>query len=59
MNTGILDNLEFPYPPVSIQRKYLLLRNKVIETQRKKTHLESMSNDSFHSLSKKAFAGEL
>ncbi|WP_024297758.1 restriction endonuclease subunit S [Methylomicrobium lacus] len=59
MNTGILDNLEFPYPPVSIQSDYLLVRNKLLDTLKKAGYSEKLSNDAFGAISQKAFAGEL
>ncbi|MCU8163183.1 restriction endonuclease subunit S [Vibrio vulnificus] len=57
MNTGILDKLEFPYPPVELQRKFLKL---LADTEK---YLDKMPpsqwNDLFNSLSQKAFSGQL
>lgn len=59
MNTGILDNLEFPYPPISQQKKYVdfssrLNHHKVIIIKQ----LEQQEN-LFQSLQQRAFNGEL
>ena len=57
MNTGILDKLEFPYPPVELQRKFLKL---LADTEK---YLDKMSprqlSELFKSLSQKVFSGQL
>lgn len=59
MNTGILDDLEFPYPPASLQRDYLLMRNQVLKILKKNGRWEEMSNNSFSAISQRAFSGQL
>lgn len=59
MNTGILSNLKFPYPPPDIQKRYELI---VDEIGKQKNFL--MSNfdtlhELFESLQQRAFSGEL
>jgi restriction endonuclease S subunit len=59
MNTGILDKLEFPYPPIELQDQFLEIVGKV-ETlksyyQQSLTDLESL----YGALSQQAFKGEL
>ncbi|PSV47850.1 restriction endonuclease subunit S [Photobacterium sp. GB-36] len=57
MNTGILDKLELPYPPVELQRKFLKL---LADTEK---NLDKMSPRQlsllFNALSQKAFSGQL
>lgn len=59
MNTGILDNLEFPYPPIELQDQFTIIVEKVkmIESryQQSLIDLESL----YGALSQKAFKGEL
>ncbi|MGR3134848.1 restriction endonuclease subunit S [Vibrio vulnificus] len=57
MNTGILDKLEFPYPPLPLQQKFVQILDDVnayIEKQEDKK-IETL----FASLSQKAFSGQL
>jgi len=57
MNTGILDKLEFPYPPIELQEKFLKL---LADTER---YLDKVSpnqfSELFDSLSQKAFSGQI
>jgi type I restriction enzyme, S subunit len=59
MNTGILDKLEFPCPPIELQKQYVSIVEKVegIKThyQHSLTELEKL----YGALSQKAFKGEL
>ena len=59
MNTGILDNLEFPYPPIELQDQFTAIVEKVevlkSRYQQSLTDLESL----YGALSQKAFKGEL
>lgn len=59
MNTGILDKLEFPYPPTELQNQFATIVEKVesLKThyQQSLTDLESL----YGALSQKAFKGEL
>ena len=59
MNTGVLDNLEFPYPPPDLQRDFVAIAAKV---DRLKSHYQSNLSDLenlYDALSQKAFKGEL
>ncbi|MDN3390718.1 restriction endonuclease subunit S [Pseudoalteromonas sp. APC 3691] len=59
MNTGILDKLEFPYPPLELQDKF---ENIVKKTEEIRTNYELSLIDLetlYSSLSQKAFKGEL
>lgn len=59
MNTGILDNLEFPYPPLPLQQKFA----EVIENiEQQKAQAEASGKESealFQSLLQSAFKGDL
>ncbi|MBA5869424.1 MAG: restriction endonuclease subunit S [Nitrospira sp. CR2.1] len=59
MNTGILDTLKFPYPPLEMQKKFRVIV-EVIEMQRSRhvAHLTEMKM-LFTSLQHRAFRGEL
>lgn len=59
MNTGVLDSLEFPYPPIELQSQFANVVHKVEEIkssyQQSLTGLEAL----YGTLSQKAFKGEL
>ena len=59
MNTGILDKLEFPYPPTELQDQFAIIVEKVeglkFRYQQSLTDLEKL----YGALSQKAFKGEL
>jgi type I restriction enzyme S subunit len=59
MNTGVLDSLEFPYPPIELQNQFANVVHKVEEIkssyQQSLTGLEAL----YGTLSQKAFKGEL
>ena len=59
MNTGVLDILEFPYPPIALQNQFAAIVEKVegIKTryQQNLTELENL----YGVVSRKAFKGEL
>ncbi|ENL6073462.1 restriction endonuclease subunit S [Vibrio cholerae] len=59
MNTGILDQLEFPYPPVEEQQKYIQFRSKLDDEIERLTSLKNEHECNFNSLMQKAFKGEL
>lgn len=59
MNVGVLDTLEFPYPPIPLQIKYLNVRNKVIGVIKKEEKSKKGLACTFDSLSQKAFLGQL
>ncbi|UCV15615.1 restriction endonuclease subunit S [Quatrionicoccus australiensis] len=59
MNTGVLDSLEFPYPPIKLQDQFAEVAHKVEEIkssyQQSLDHLETL----YGALSQRAFKGEL
>lgn len=59
MNTGVLDSLEFPYPPIELQNQFAEIAHTVEEIktryQKSLTDLEAL----YGALSQKAFKGEL
>ncbi|MEZ8950773.1 restriction endonuclease subunit S [Vibrio sp. 10N.247.311.18] len=57
MNTGILDKLEFPYPPIELQDKFIEVLKWINSNLDKQVNSEL--NELFESLSQKAFSGEL
>lgn len=59
MNTGILNTLEFPYPPVELQKKYLEIRNKVMEMVDDENSSSDQCTVAFRSISQRAFNGSL
>ena len=59
MNTGILDNLEFPYPPKDTQLRYIEFRDKLDQQFDQLNKLKSAYNEQFNALMQKAFKGEL
>ena len=59
MNVGVLDTLEFPYPPIHLQEKYLDVRKKVIGVLKKEGNSKKSLACTFDSLSQKAFSGQL
>jgi type I restriction enzyme S subunit len=59
MNTGILDKLDFPYPPLSLQGQFqTVLQNIESQKQQAESSLEQ-SEALFQSLLQRAFKGEL
>jgi type I restriction enzyme, S subunit len=59
MNTGILDKLEFPYPPIKLQKEYLAIRSKLLNSFEVVKVSDNKISEVFNSISQKAFAGEL
>jgi len=59
MNTGILDNLEFPYPPMKEQLKYRKFRGELDRQINCLKQLKIEQELNFNSLMQKAFNGEL
>lgn len=57
MNTGILDSIEFPYPPIRLQDKYLNIKKSVLAANERSGQYEI--GLLFDSLSQKAFSGLL
>jgi type I restriction enzyme S subunit len=59
MNTGVLDSLEFPYPPVALQDRFSTIVEKVEGI--KSRYLQSLTDFEtlYGSLSQQAFKGEL
>ncbi len=59
MNTGILDKLEFPYPPITLQNQFTTIVEKVESIE---YHYQQSLSDFevfYGALSQKAFKGEL
>ena len=55
MNTGILDELKFPYPSVELQMKFVEAREQVEQTKQKmRTSLDEMDNQ-FNALMQRYF----
>jgi type I restriction enzyme S subunit len=59
MNTGVLDALEFPYPPIEEQLKYVTFREMVDFQIQMLQELKAQYEEEFNSLMQKAFKGEL
>lgn len=59
MNTGILDNIEFPYPPMEEQLKYIKFRETLDLQIGCLNLLKGEQELNFNSLTQKAFKGEL
>lgn len=59
MNTGVLDSLELPYPPIELQDRFAAIASKVESI--KALYKESVVNleTLFNSLTQQAFKGEL
>ena len=59
MNTGILDSIKFPYPPIELQNQFAQIVKKVEGIKNKyQESLQELEN-LYASLSQKAFKGEL
>ncbi|MEG1463054.1 MAG: hypothetical protein RSC48_08070, partial [Anaerorhabdus sp.] len=59
MNTGILDNLEFPYPPIEIQNEYMKIYTNIHKQKEVLLNSASQFDDLFNALQQKAFNGKL
>lgn len=59
MNTSILDSLEFPYPPRSVQRRFVEIVQTVEKQKGELTRHSAESESLFVSLQSRAFKGEL
>lgn len=59
MNTGILDKLEFPYPPIELQKLYASIAEKVEGIKSRYQQSLSEFENLYGALSQKAFKGEL
>ncbi len=59
MNTGILDKLDFPSPPLSAQQQYVSVYNRINIFKKKLQSTIDEADYFFNSLSQKAFAGQL
>ncbi|WP_258339610.1 restriction endonuclease subunit S [Citrobacter amalonaticus] len=55
MNTGVLSNLEFPYPPLELQKKYIKIRQSVMLIIDKYHHFGFEIDDTFCAINQKAF----
>lgn len=59
MNVGVLDTLEFPYPPIQLQESYLDIRRKVIGVLDQGDSSKRSLAYMFDAISQKTFRGEL
>lgn len=59
MNTGILDKLEFPYPPTELQDQFATIVEKVEGLKSRYQHSLTDLENLYGALSQKAFKGEL
>lgn len=59
MNTGVLDDLIFPYPPLEIQNKFLSIKKKTDSIKQKMIEQSQELDTQFEALMQKAFRGEL
>ena len=55
----ILDNLEFPYPPMEVQLKYMKFRESLNHQFSCLNEINRLQESNFNSLMQKAFKGEL
>lgn len=55
MNTGVLSNLEFPYPPLELQKKYIKIRQSVMRIIDKYHHSGFVIDEKFCAINHKAF----
>lgn len=59
MSTGILDTLQFPYPPVALQQRFAQITER-IEAQKQAMHRAAEKSETlFASLQQRAFSGKL
>lgn len=59
MNTGILDKLEFPYPPIELQDQFAAIVEKVEDLKSRYQQSLADLETLYGALSQKAFKGEL
>jgi len=59
MNTGVLDKLEFPYPPVDLQDQFAAIVEKVEGLKSRYQQSLAELENLYSALSQKAFKGEL
>ncbi|MDO8465640.1 MAG: restriction endonuclease subunit S [Gallionella sp.] len=59
MNTGVLDSLEFPYPPIELQDQFGAIANKVESVKTSYQHSLTELEVLYGALSQQAFKGEL
>lgn len=55
MNTGVLSNLEFPYPPLELQKKYIKIRQSVMLIIDKYHHFGFRIDETFCAINQTAF----
>jgi len=58
MNTGVLSNLEFPYPPLELQRKYNQTHQNVMKLIDKYNNYGHRIDETFYAINQKAFLGK-
>ena len=59
MNTGILNNLDIPLPPLALQQKFAQIVEKVEAMRQNQKQSQQEINNLFNALIQKAFKGEL
>ena len=59
MNTGVLDEMTFPYPPIELQSRFAAIIEKVESIKAKLTQSLAELENLYASLSQRAFKGEL
>lgn len=59
MNTGILDKLFFPYPPIDLQNKFSTVHEKIGHIKKQYEQSITELENLYGALSQKAFKGEL
>jgi type I restriction enzyme S subunit len=59
MSTNVLDSLEFPYPPLDLQKKYFAKRSKLIVSLEILNSSISYITDLFQSIAQLSFRGKL
>jgi type I restriction enzyme S subunit len=59
MNTGILDNLRFPYSPIKLQNEFIAVQDEFTKRSLKDQDYVKQASNLFSSLTQRAFSGEL
>lgn len=59
MNTGIIDSIEFPYPPVDLQEKFLAIVNRTKTQILKNVVFQNKIDETHSAISQRAFSGQL
>lgn len=59
MNTGIIDSIEFPYPPVDLQEKFLAIVNRTKTQILKNVVFQNKIDETHSAISQRAFSMQL